>query len=286
MASPASFCSKSCSPRILRPESEASLSTEPRYTIGTLVSDRAQYDAMRQSFRDGGFADSDCEYLFVDNTGSLQTGAYRGLNALLNAAHAPIVILCHQDVRLLRDGRRELDARLQDLKSHDANWALAGNGGGVAFGQLALRITDPHGENQKTGTLPAEVSSLDENFIVVRRDARIGFSNDLEGFHFYGADICLHAAHMGYSAYVIDFHLEHLSPGKKSTDFEFMEEAFRIKWCKALSPRWVQTTCSLVRLSGDPAGELIGQIVSKPLSKLAKRLPGARGWSGKPAKQA
>ena len=105
----------SCTPRILRPEAEAPLNAEPRYTIATLVTNREHYNAMRESFRAGGFTDATCEYVFVDNSGPLQTDAFRGLNALLNAAHAPIVILCHQDVRLLSDGRAELDQRLTSL---------------------------------------------------------------------------------------------------------------------------------------------------------------------------
>ncbi len=265
--------------RVMRAESELPGDTEPRYTIATLVSDRAQYDAMRASFRDGGFNGGDSEYLFIDNTGPRQTDAYHGLNALLNAARAPLVILCHQDVRLLSDGRNALDARLSSLGQIDASWAVAGNAGGVAPGQLALRISDPHGRDVRVGELPAKVATLDENFLVVRRGARIGFSNDLSGFHFYGADICLHAAQMGYSAYVIDFHLEHLSAGKKGTDFGAMEQAFEAKWDRALSARWLQTTCALMRLSGAPGANFISRIASKPLSKIVRRLPSARGWS-------
>jgi hypothetical protein len=269
-------------PRVHRPECSALQTGEPRYAIATLVTDRAHYTQMLASFRGGGFADSDCEYLFIDNTGPSQTDAFRGLNALLNAARAPIVILCHQDVRLLSDNRRALDARLTELARRDCHWAIAGNAGGVAPGRLALRITDPHGSNQRVGQLPERVVSVDENFIAVRRDARIGFSHDLSGFHFYGADICLHAAQMGLNAYVIDFHLEHLSPGKKNRDFDIAEQAFRAKWSRALSPRWIQTTCALMRLSGGTVRNSIGRVVDAPLSRLARRLPGARGWK-KPA---
>jgi hypothetical protein len=267
-----------CPPRIVWPETAAPRIGEPRYTIATLVTDRAQYSAMLQSFRAGGFDDTLCEYVFVDNTGPLQTDAFHGLNALLNAAHAPTVILCHQDVRLLSDGRSILDQRLADLTRCDPNWAVAGNAGGISPGRLALCITDPHGRDQRVGTFPARVMSLDENFMIVRRDARIGFSNDLAGFHFYGADICLHAAHMGYTAYVIDFHLEHLSPGKKDITFAAAENAFRAKWSRALTPRWMQTTCSLVHLSGDHVRNSLGRVVDAPLARLARRLPGARGW--------
>jgi hypothetical protein len=269
---------RSSSPRIRRPETEAPRTAELLYTIATLVSNRSQYDAMLASFRGKGFTDADCEFLFVDNTGPSQTDAYSGLNALLNAAHAPIVILCHQDIRLLYDGRSILDRRIGELCEVDPAWALAGNAGGVSAGKLALRISDPHGKNQAVGRFPEQVMTLDENFIVVRREARVGFSRDLAGFHFYGADICLHASLLGHSAYVIDFHLEHLSPGKKDKTFAEAERAFRAKWSAALSPRWIQTTCSLVHISGTPARAAIGRLIDAPLARLVRRLPGARGW--------
>lgn len=253
--------------------------TTPKYSIGSLVTNLEQYQAMRASFSALGFTPADCEFLYIDNTGTAQTDAYAGLNALLNAARGQIVILCHQDVRLIEDGRAALDNRLDALSARDPDWAVAGNAGGVSPGVLALRISDPHGRNVHVGELPERVTSLDENFIIVKRDARIGFSHDLTGFHFYGADLCLHAAQMGYSAYVIDFHLEHLSPGRKSDDFTACERAFHEKWARALSPRWLQTTCSLVRISGAPGGSLLNRYAAKPFSKIVRRLPGARGWS-------
>lgn len=251
------------------------------YTFGTLVSDRKMYDALVASFIDGGFTNKDCEYLFIDNTGDDQTCAYRGLDAVLNSARGSNVILCHQDVLLLDDKRVDLDARLTELSERDPNWALAGNAGGVSPGQLALRITDPHGENQHVGALPARVMSLDENFIVVRSGSRLGFSHDLSGFHFYGADICLHGDVMGRTAYVIDFHLKHLSGGFKDKLFDDMHHAFRKKWSRAMAPRWLQTTCSLMRLTGDPVGQLASQITTRPYAKLRRLMVQDGGWSGK-----
>lgn len=266
-------------PVIYRPEGQAGPAEDIRFSIGTLVNDRAQYEQMRSSFKAGGFDAPTCEYLFIDNTGVEQTCAYRGLNAILNAARGRHVILCHQDVRLLRDTRDTLVARLTELSAHDPDWALAGNAGGVSPGTLAIRITDPHGADQHVGQLPARAMSLDENFIVVRRDARIGFSQDLSGFHFYGADICLNADIMGFSAYVVDFHLVHLSGGRKNLAFEEMEAAFRAKWSRALAPRWMQTTCSLLRLSGDTLGRFTGRLAEAPYRKLSRHLPTAAGWT-------
>lgn len=248
-----------------------------RFTVGTLVTDPDQYRALTASFQDAGFDPDDTEFLFVDNTSADQTDAFAGLNQILNAAQGEYVILCHQDVRLI-DDRAVLETRLAALNDVDPDWAVAGNAGGTGPGRLAIRITDPHGRDRRLGPFPARVSSLDENFIVVRRSARIGFSRDLAGFHFYGADICLSADVMGYAAYVIDFHLDHLSPGRKDQTFARMQGAFRRKWSRALRPRWLQTTCSLVRLAGTPLGQLTGRIAEQPFAKLARRLPGAVAW--------
>lgn len=243
-----------------------------RYSIASLVTDWTQHDAMRASFEAHGFGLDDCEFLAVDNAGDGNTSAYVGLNLLLDVARARYVILCHQDVRLRNDDRRVLDRRLTELDEIDPAWGLAGNAGGVAPGRLALRLSDPHEADQRVGPFPARVASLDENFIVVRRGTRIGFSSDLAGFHFYGADICLMADIAGYSAYVVDFHVDHLSGGTTGRSFTEMEDAFRAKWSRALRPRWIQTTCSLVRVTGARAGRVVGRVAERPYARLLRLL--------------
>ena len=88
---------------------------------------------------------------------------------------------------------------------------------------------------------------------------------------------------LGHTTYVIDFHLEHLSGGFKGASFEAMEAAFCAKWEHALRPRLLQTTCSLVTLSGNNLARLIGRVALPSLSRITKRLPGAAGWSRKSA---
>jgi hypothetical protein len=81
----------------------------------------------------------------------------------------------------------------------------------------------------------------------------------ISGFHFYGADICLHAHQMGHSAYVIDFHLEHLSPGKGHTT-----AAESVRAVARAGARWMQTTCSLIHLSGDAVRQSLGRVIDWP----------------------
>ncbi|MEL6373505.1 MAG: hypothetical protein AAFR04_06005 [Pseudomonadota bacterium] len=252
----------------------------PAYTLATLVTRHDLYANAIRSLRAGGFA-HDCEYLSIDNAQRDDACAYRQLNALLNEARAPYVILCHQDIELIGDGRQVLDEKLAHLTAIDPAWAVAGNAGGVGPGRLALRISDPHGEDQNVGPLPQLVSALDENFLVVRRASRVGLSHDLTGFHLYGADLCLNADVKGHSCYVIDFHLRHLSAGNKDASFEAVERRFREKWSRALRPRWLQTTCALLYLSGVAGDRMLGAIAERSLEKLARRLPGARGWRAK-----
>jgi hypothetical protein len=248
----------------------------PRYSIGTLVTNLDQYAGMRASFAAHGFDVMNSEFLYLDNRGPDQTGAYRGLNALLNAARGQFAILCHQDVLLIGDGMEALERCLADLDRRDPDWALAGNAGATGPGALAMRISDPHGADRRMGDLPARVMSLDENFIVVKRSARVGCSADLDGFHFYGADLCLNADIAGHSAWVIDFHLKHLSGGRKSADFFAAEAAFHAKWSHALRPRWMQTTCALMRLSGFGPDRAAGRVAARPLAGLLRRMPGTR----------
>lgn len=252
-----------------------------RYSIATLVNRPDMYAGMVASFRAKGF-DADCEYLAAEQP----LCAYAELNRLLKAARGTYVILCHQDVRLLEDGRDALDARLAQLDGHAPEWALAGNAGGIAPGRLAMRISDPHGRDRRIGDLPARVWSLDENFIVVRRATPVGFSRDLSGFHLYGADICLVADLLGHSAWVIDFHLEHLSPGRKDASFTAAEAAFRRKWSHALRPRWLQTTCTLLHLADGPLNRLAGPRVERVAAGLLRRVgPARREWASRGASE-
>lgn len=244
------------------------------YTIGTLVTSAGQYADMRRSFDKHGFTEADCEYVTVDNTsasaGLPQTDAYAGLNSVLDRAQAPYVILCHQDVLMLDDGRAELDRRLRDLTTLDPAWAVAGNAGGAGTRSIVRVITDKHGANQRIGEFPHRVMSVDENFIVVRRAARIGFSHDLASFHLYGADICLAADVMGYSAYVIDFHLNHLGASAMGPAFDAAEAAFRAKWRRALRDRRMQTTCTYLHLSGRSEPAIVTGLREKTHLRLAR----------------
>jgi hypothetical protein len=208
------------------------------YSICTLVTRPSEYETMRRSFVAGGFGGEDCEYLFIDNSRSNDVDAFQGYNRFLAEAKGKYIILCHQDIVLIADPRDVLDKRLAELEKADPDWGLCGNAGATTTGAQEIRISDRYGEDTtRGGPFPAAVMSLDENFIVARRDANLALSHDLHGFHWYGSDICIVADVLGYKSYVIDFHLRH--GGKGNVDRRFHEglAAIAAKYQRAFRPR-------------------------------------------------
>jgi hypothetical protein len=234
---------------------------EIRFSICTLVTNQDQYAAMLQSFRSHGFDRNDCEFLCLDNTVANRFDAYQGLNIFLQAARGQYIVICHQDIALLEDGRRELEVVIQKLDSADPNWAVFGNAGARDSGVLAIHITDPEGFRNVGGPFPAIVQSLDENFLVVRRSANLAVSSRLKGFHFYGTEICQVAERLGCSAYVADFHLQHFSSGMLDERFFAQRRAYMETIGPTYASRWNTTVCTGFPLTNS---ELFWRIARSP----------------------
>lgn len=220
-----------------------------RYSICTLVTQIAEYEEMVDSFLRAGFSPDICEYLFIDNSKGNKADAYQAYNAFLASARGEYIILCHQDVVLLKEGIQKLNGCIGELDNIDPAWAALGNAGGVKLGKVALHITHPDGE-QNAGSLPAKVQSLDENFILVKNSANLCVSHDLSGFHLYGTDICQMARFAGRTCWVVDFNLLHKSEGKLDSHFHNLRNQMEAKQRKFRAENFVQTTCVLLCFSG------------------------------------
>ncbi len=221
------------------------------YSICTMVTKIDEYLEMLSSFQNQGFTQSDCEFIFIDNMRDNVFGAFQSLNLFLQTAAGRNIIICHQDIRLLKDGRDALDRRIAELDQKDPSWGVLGNAGADQDGRLVVRISDVFGEDQNTGQeYPQRVVSLDENFLVVKRSANLAVSNDVAAFHLYGTDIVLIAERLGYSAYVVDFHLRHLGLGRMDESFYTARRALMHKMQMTGRTRIVRTTCSDLLISG------------------------------------
>jgi FkbM family methyltransferase len=226
-----------------RIEPGAIRSGAPDFSFCSLVTDISQYESMIASMQTAGFDSETTEFLYLDNTKENTGDGYRGLNTLANAARGRFIVFCHQDI-LAIDGPDKLRQVIADLTELDPNWAVIGNAGvrdGQRFLFLNERASVIAGPSRRR---PEPVDSLDENFIVLRQDARLGFSTDLEGFHLYGTDLVLQAQVRGLTAYAVDFRVEHLGLGQIDLAFQKSCDALEEKYAKALAPRTLSTTCA------------------------------------------
>lgn len=194
---------------------------------------------MANHFISAGFIQEDCQYIAVNNSSENLYDMYSGGNNILSQATGQYIILAHQDVRASFDNRQKLEAKLTELDAIDPNWALAGNAGTNQANQWLVRITDKYGKNADQGPFPQRATMLDGNLIIVKKSSQVAFSNDLQGFHYYGWDLCLNADIRGYNAYVIDWHVIHLGDGVVGQDFHECKQAFERKWNNAFRNRTI-----------------------------------------------
>ncbi len=221
------------------------------FSIFTLVNDSAQYKQFIQSCEDAGFNHDNSEFCYLDNTKNNNHDGFSGLNRAIHAAKGRYIILAHQDIRLNFDGIEILKKRITDMENKNPHWGVLGNAGGnFDLGEKFIRISDPNNKNLSLGTFPTVVNSLDENFLVLKSSSLLAFSNDMQGFHFYGTDICQQAIFRGFSCYVIDFHILHLSSGNKDENYFESKQRFINNYRHKLSARFLRTTTTRLYLSG------------------------------------
>ena len=215
------------------------------FSICTIVSNKEEYELMKQSFENCGFVDG-CEYIIADNSESNVYDAYQAISLFLKQSSGKYLIVVHQDVRCI-DKREVLIQCLNDVHTCTPGWAVCGNAGAKGYHQHVIYISY-ESQTEKYTELPTEVNSLDENFLVIKRDTNITISPDLKGFHLYGTDLCIIANFLGYHCYVIPFMVQHLSKGNLQSLAEYKRE-FIETYGRKLAAGYIQTTCTQFYLS-------------------------------------
>ena len=150
------------------------------------------------------------EWIVIDNTGNRLSGDLSKLYLDgLNRASHDLVFFFHQDVYIPDGWERQVFAALAELEALDPAWGVLG-----AVGVLPATApppkhrghwADPHGSGfQYFGPLPAEVLSLDELWLGLRKSRGVSFDPALPGLHCYGTDLCLTASSLGLRSYAIN----------------------------------------------------------------------------------
>jgi len=230
-------------------EIELDFDNEILYSICTLVTIKEEYQEMMSSFVEAGFDTSFCEFLYIDNTTHNKSEAYQGLNYFLQKAKGKYIILCHQDILICHDKIDRLEQCIADLDQLDPSWAIMANAGASGIKDIVYRLIEPNNVVKRRGHPIQKVTSVDENFILVKKSANLSLSNNLKGFHLYGTDLCIIANILGFNAYVVHFDLLHKSKGNVDTSFYILKNELQLKYQRALAGKYIQTTCTNFYLS-------------------------------------
>ena len=225
------------------------------FSICSLVASDENYARLVKSFRAHGFTKENSEFIAGDNRRENQFDGFTWTRRLYPECRGKYIIFCHDDVELVDDGYDKLLRRLDELTEADPSWLLAGNAGGRyresersgTTARLAQSLTDYRGTFRQTEPY-LQVESLDENFIVMRRDLFVAPSIDGTGFHFYGSDLCMIAEMLGGTCYVIDFHLNHHGDGIAGWPYELAKLWLAAKYGQYFPGRVVRTTTGSVTL--------------------------------------
>lgn len=231
-----------------------------RFSVCSLVRDPIGYDRLLASFSRLGFTEENTEFLAADNRESNSFDGYSWHKILLAQARGQYVIFCHDDVELIEQGYQSLLTSIAWLDKTDPAWLLAGVAGGEYRPKdndrtkRALHISDRKGQNRRKGKVPSRVETLDECFMLMRRCKPVVSSYDLDGFHYYGPDLCLQAHILGGSCYAIDFHLRHYGNGRMGPSFNTLRKRFAEKYKTYFPNRMLHCTTGRVFL-GDESTE-------------------------------
>jgi hypothetical protein len=199
-----------------------------------------------------------------------------GLNLGLERAKHEWLVCCHQDVFLPGDWDRLLAQQLQEAEQRFGPIGVAGVygvGEVIACGDptqplAAERIgwVVDRGRMLRDGPeLPAQVATLDELVLVVRRDTPLRFDPAL-GFHLYGADICLQAREQGLAVVALAAPCHHNSRSVGLPEAFYDSAAiFARKWGHRLP---VATPCVVIDRLGEV--HLLGNATSDGPRSIAR----------------
>lgn len=151
-------------------------------------------------------------------------GSWRkAINSVLNQIKYDLVIFSHPDIRFL-DEKALVNILSEVNKLSD--FGVVGVAGCQEGQQWSLLTNIFHGELKKNAgikiTTHIEVQTVDECFFIMKNEVlqKVKFSN-LDGWHLYAVEQCLHMLDLHKKNYIVPANLWHLSDGK-SLDPQYM----------------------------------------------------------------
>ncbi len=183
--------------------------------------------------------------------------AGRAYNDAIGASANDLIVFAHQDVYFPAGWVAQLRRAISQLDESDPNWGVLGCWGmtqnGEYRGHICSATQSVHG---RPFGRPAQVQTLDELVLILKKSSGLRFDDNLAHFHLYGADICMTAAQRRLNSYAICAPCIHNSEQGEILPSEYYSAA---PTCgasgKPLSPFKPPARDSLGRISGCTKGD-------------------------------
>ncbi len=209
-------------PRFLQAESDAHVyRRDPKHgqrlpvlSVVSCINNDAQYASHVLGSLLNNYTDKEYEIIPILNPTNQYT-ASSALNEGIRRSKASVVILCHQDVIYFKAWIETLFVRLEALG--ERSWCVLGTAGiredGITAGAVQ-RLDGTFDWNTKYKNPVMEVQTVDEHCMVYNKHSGVLFDEKtIDGFHFYGPDICLEARSRHIKIYGIYNPLVHNGSG-------------------------------------------------------------------------
>lgn len=208
--------------------------TRPRFSVVACISDINVYDSCLLNSIKRARGNHQIEIIPIYNMSNVYS-ASSALNIGIDVSKSDFVIFAHQDVSLLGDWFTILE---NVISSIDGDWGVIGSAGialkygrtdiGRWGGSIDVRTVAVGSvwDNENNLNDPpywdglkelSKVHCVDECLLVLNKRSGLRFDNSFNGFHFYGADICLQARAAAYPVYAADLPIIH--HGQHSSSF-------------------------------------------------------------------
>ncbi|SFE41426.1 sulfotransferase [Roseivivax sediminis] len=125
----------------------------------------------------------------------------------IGKARHDLVALVHEDVLLLDGWQAQFEASLRRLEEHYPDWGMVGAVGRATDGTTLGHWSDPATPEPRNTLAPdafAEVDSLDDQLMVLRRSNSIHPDPALPGIHNIGPDLVIAHRERGLRSFVVD----------------------------------------------------------------------------------
>ena len=200
--------------------------------------------------------------------------ASRAYNDAINQSTHDLIVFAHQDVIFPSDWLTQLMKAIRYLEDANLQWGVLGCWGAIKDGGYA-----GHMYSTGLGVLgqgfeqPAEVQTLDEAVLVIRKSSGLQFDSSLPHFHLYGTDLCMAAASRNLTSYAISAFCIHNTQQITVLPQEFYACYRHVKqaWTRYLP---IETTCITITRFNLPIFERkVRELYAKYSGRLKDGMP-------------